>query len=259
MLPTVAIPDANSQTLARLEYAEQTRRGGRPENQDCCAHLVTPRGAVFVVADGVGGRSGGAQAARLFTRGLLRHAEAHADALARDPRRALRGLIAKAGGEIHAAFRRALPEAAPRTTCVVAWLDDHGLTFAHLGDSRAYLVSGAGVLWRSRDHSLVQRLVDRGALDRRAAARHPGRSHIYRSIGGARPPRPSVHRLPPLRPGQAAVLCTDGFWEQVRGRELVALTDDTPLARSLGMLVDLALARGGPNADNITAQAFRLR
>lgn len=256
---TVALQDSHSETLARLEFAEQTRQGARSENQDCYCHLLTPGGALFVVADGVGGRSDGGQAARFFTLSLLRLAEAHLDALEREPRRALRGLIAKAGGELYAAFQRVVPGVTPRTTCVAAWLNDHGLTCAHVGDSRAYLVGREGVLWRSRDHSLVQRLVDRGTLNRRAAARHPAKSQIYRSIGGGRRVQASVKRLPPLQAGQAGVLCTDGFWEQLRGRELVALTDDAPLDQSLSLLVDLALARGGPNADNITAQAFRLR
>ncbi len=142
------------------------------------------------------------------------------------------------------------------STVTAALVGARAVTFAHVGDSRAYLWRG-GVLTRlSDDHSLVAEWVRAGALAPEEAAQHPQRSVITRALGADWQVDVDVWTTP-ARAGDVILLCTDG---------LSGFVDDAAVARALGehddldaavhALVDAANASGGE--DNITAVAIRL-
>jgi protein phosphatase len=244
---------------AFLDFAEVSRTGGRSENEDRYGHLLLPDGALFVVADGMGGHRGGALAAGLFTRHALRLAGDMAAAFATRPVAAIKQLVHDAAAAMISDIREQAPKLDPRTTCVMVWVARDLVVSAHAGDSRLYVLDPERVIYQSRDHSLVQKLVESGSIEPHEQAIHPDRNQVYRSIGGKKPPAPTVRKFPALTGRQMLVLCTDGFWQQVQDWELRDLCKEPDLHRALVLLADLAVVRAGEHGDNMTVLAVQRR
>src|SRR5262249_48046218 len=139
----------------------------------------------------------------------------------------------------------------PGSTVVAVLMHAHGTEVAHVGDSRVYLVHEGQIFRVTRDHSIVQEMVDRGLLTPQQAARHPDANRITRALGMAPEVEPEVRPQPLLHvTGDAFVLCSDGLSDMVEDAEILAAVDGVPSAQATGKLVDLANARGGH--DNIT-------
>lgn len=236
-----------------LTVAVASAIGGRSENQDAHGLFQAGPRTFLVLCDGMGGHPGGGFAARTFV-GLAVAAVARAGAaLPEAPEAAVDALVARATAAMLA--EAAAHDAAldPHTTAVLCWLDPDRVVVAHVGDSRLYRVGPDGVRWRTRDHSLVQRMVDEGAVDPDEAAHHPYRNAVLRSIGGTSGPEPEVNVLPPLAPGEGVLLCSDGLWEHLSDRELAGPAAAPDPHEALAGLVRTAVGRAGRHADNATA------
>ena len=132
------------------------------------------------------------------------------------------------------------------------------LYFAHVGDSRLYLVRGLEISRLTRDHSYVGRLVESGIVRSEDAESHPQRHILTAALGSGREVAADVSRESlTLQEGDTLVLCTDGLWSVVAEQDLVAVVSGSPPADSCRSLVGMALQRGGP--DNITVQVLRVR
>lgn len=128
---------------------------------------------------------------------------------------------------------------------------------ANVGDSRTYLLRGEALTRITTDHSLVERLVEAGQIEREDVYDHPHRNLIYRSLGGTTRAEVDVDIfVERLRPGDALLLCSDGLWEMVRDEQLASiLTEVTDPAAACDLLIDRANENGGE--DNITAVVLR--
>jgi len=131
------------------------------------------------------------------------------------------------------------------------------MTIAHVGDSRAYLIGKNGQFEAlTRDHSLVNRLVELGQITTDEAAVHPQRNVLYRALGQGEPFDPDIHSI--QIPGSGfLLLCSDGLWSVVSESELQNLvrTSSSP-EDTCQRMVEAANAAGGP--DNISAILIRL-
>ena len=219
----------------------------REVNED--AILTDPSGALWVVADGLGGHGHGDLAADILV-----------DAFARLPhgaagRSSLQDAIAGAHAEIR---RRARAEAlgAIGATVVALAIDGGRATVAWAGDSRLYLWRTGVLEQLTRDHSLVQDLIDRGALDAAEAADHPQTNVVTRAVGAADRVEPAFREIA-LREGDRLLLCSDGLTRCVPDPGIAALLADaaTPEAACRD-LVEAALACGAP--DNVSAIVVRI-
>jgi len=230
----------------RLRYAAATDVGlVREVNED--AYVVAP--PVFAVADGMGGHAGGDIASAIVVEEFARLADhsfdrvgaeqAVVDALLRSQVR----IVEYAGGRVG--------RAAPGTTLVAAVLVDQSWLVVNLGDSRAYRLSGDDLVRVSRDHSLVQELVDAGDITEDEVADHPERHVITRALGGPGFTEPDLFWVD-VADADRLLLCTDGvngFVDDTHiGWVLVAETDPAAAAAAL---VAAALDAGGE--DNATA------
>ncbi|MFO7959241.1 MAG: hypothetical protein R6X33_19320 [Candidatus Brocadiia bacterium] len=128
--------------------------------------------------------------------------------------------------------------------------------WVHVGDSRLYLFRDRELRVRTRDHSLVQELVEAGQVAEEAMATHPDQNKLLRSIGGEYPPE-TTHGSASIRPQDRFLLCSDGFWEQIAAEEMSAALAASNLEESLTDLVDLAVRRAGPSGDNVAVAAVR--
>jgi PPM family protein phosphatase len=228
-----------------FRYAGATDRGKvRESNED--AFLATAQ--VLAVADGMGGHAAGEVAARITT-----------DTLARALRQAKKGDPADALTEAIKAANETIIDRANEdnryrgmgTTVTAAVLRGNVLTIGHVGDSRAYVLSGGVLHQITEDHSLVGEMVREGLLSRDDAAVHPQRSVITRALGASRNLEVDIVERE-LEPGDKILLATDGLTSVLADSALErTLAQDAPPLEAANRLVEQANARGGP--DNITA------
>jgi protein phosphatase len=138
------------------------------------------------------------------------------------------------------------------TTLTMAYATGGALYVAHVGDSRCYLWRDDRLTRLTRDHTLVETLVQEGAISREDAAHHNMRNVITNAVGGDTPGvTPEVHKHA-LTAGDAVLLCTDGLTEMLSDEEIAAVlrAHRTSPEDACHRLMDQANARGG--SDNIS-------
>ena len=134
------------------------------------------------------------------------------------------------------------------TTATMCFVDDSNLIFAHVGDSRVYIIDNDGIKQLTRDHSYVQELVKLGMITPEEAKRHPNRNQITRAMGVE--PDVRVDSGVFSYSGQTLLLASDGLFGEIDDEEIRDIIEDNG-AEAINMLAALALERGG--RDNITA------
>ncbi|NND69070.1 MAG: serine/threonine-protein phosphatase [Halioglobus sp.] len=237
--------------------------GDREHNEDF-ATCTTLRegGVVAVVCDGLGGHARGEWASRAFAEAAVAATvdTPAACVTSRDnAKRHFTEVFLK--GRDNISYKLALEESDddPKTTAVIVALRDEGLAIAHVGDSRAYRLAPGAEAWRTRDHSVVQMLLDEGSITEEEMAQHPDQGRLFKSVGTKRDDAPSVTVQPPLESGEAMLLCTDGFWEYVTTEERQNLLQATNLQAYLETLALTSTSRAQGRSDNVTALCVRAR
>ena len=143
------------------------------------------------------------------------------------------------------------------TTCTALSIVGRELCFAHVGDSRLYLVRPTTVSRLTRDHSYVGRLVESGIVRSEDAESHPQRHILTAALGSGKEVVPDKPEHPfPLEEGDTLVLCTDGLWSLVGEPDIASVVRSNTPADSCLALVKMALERGGP--DNVTLLVLRI-
>ena len=246
-----------------IEMASLTDVGCQRENNEDFLSYWEPdsdadflkKGRLALIADGMGGYEGGQEASRLAVETIQNIYDSNAGGDLRDA--LLQGF--RTAHEKIRAYAEAHPEfEGMGTTCTALALNDLQLYFAHVGDSRLYLVRGATISRLTRDHSYVGRLVESGVLGSEEAERHPQRHILTAALGAgvevvADAPADPID----LENGDVLVLCTDGLWSLIHEPEILEIleTKTTPAAACKEM-VKRARQRGGP--DNITVQILKI-
>ncbi len=142
------------------------------------------------------------------------------------------------------------------TTATALVLKEGEIFAGHVGDSRAYLLRESTLSQLTRDHSLVERMVEQGLLSREEAKSHPQRNVIYQSLGVNRDLEPELLGPIPVFPNDSLILCTDGLSNLVTDPEILEIVGGNPSQKACEKLVDLANQRGGH--DNITLQVLKM-
>jgi serine/threonine protein phosphatase PrpC len=173
-----------------------------------------------------------------------------------DPARFLpRALSAAHAAIVREAEKLRLPDN-PRTVIAACVVQEERVFWTHVGDCRFYLLRNGRVLVRSRDHTVVQRLVDEGRIREEAAATHPHRNRLLACLGGFQTPRIEPVTSVLLERDDILLLCSDGFWGPLTERELMRALQSRPLAEAIPELVALAEASAGPDCDNVSVVAM---
>lgn len=244
-----------SDARGRIELVGRTDRGRlRERNEDSLA--VDEALGVAVVADGMGGLEHGHLASRTAVETLVAHLRgAGAGRTSGD----LAAALAAANARVREAAQRAA--AVMGTTAVVLDASAGGCRIGHVGDSRAYRLRAGVLELLTRDHSMVQDLVDRGLLRPEAARHSPSRNVITRAIGLDVGFEPEIREIE-LAAGDVLLLCSDGLWDMLEDHEIAArlargARHRRGLERCADELVNAANAAGG--FDNVTVVLARLR
>jgi serine/threonine protein phosphatase PrpC len=213
----------------------------RARNEDSAAAL--PERGLWVVADGMGGHARGDRASSLVTSRLAGLPPTDG---AQDLLRAVQSALAACNRELHAPAAR---EGLSGCTVVVLLAVDGHFACLWAGDSRLYRLRAGRLEQLTRDHTLVQELVDRGELTPEAARVHPWRNRITRAVGIDDWLELDVTQ-DRLMPGDRFLLCTDGLNGELEEEEIkVNLSVDPPDAAAEALL-RLTLERGA--RDNVT-------
>jgi protein phosphatase len=229
----------------------------RAQNQDACAFQQKDGYAWAVVCDGMGGAAAGDLAstmARDRYESHMAYLEAptleleEGDLMLQAVQDANRAVYLKAG--TNRAF------AGMGTTLVGALIRDHDLWMVNVGDSRGYRVTGGHIRQITRDHSVVEELIQHGALTPEEARRHPQRNLITRALGTTKQVKADLFRET-LVDGDAILLCSDGLVNEVTDQEILqeVLAGGTA-AEVCHRLLDRALDAGA--SDNVTVVLFQV-
>jgi len=212
------------------------------------------KGRLAVIADGMGGYEGGQEASRLAVETVR---SVYDNGFAGDPQETLVEAFEAAHQNIQR-FAQDHPQFyGMGTTCTALAIVDRQLSFAHVGDSRLYLIRAETITRLTRDHSYVGRLVESGIVRSEDAESHPQRHILTAALGSGREVTPNVPEHPfPLEEGDTLLLCTDGLWGLVGDPDLARIVQANPPAEACLKLVSMALERGGP--DNITVLVLRV-
>ncbi len=214
----------------------------RDGNED--SYLVQP--PLFVVADGMGGHLAGEVASQTAIRVITDQYES--DPASADSQ--LAAYVQEANRAIHAKSEESPDLSGMGTTCTLLFLDGTDAHFVHVGDSRAYLFRQGEMSQITEDHTLVERMVKEGRIQRNEAARHPQRNVITRALGLDEDVNVDTVDIV-VRTGDRLLLCSDGLNSMLDDEEIRSLLESEPDAQSTAdRLVERANEAGGD--DNIT-------
>ena len=228
----------------------------RKENQD--TYRIARNGGVCVVCDGMGGAAGGRIASTLAAETYVAELDKvlKPDMTPEQLREAYSYAVAMANQAVE---NRAMEDAELSnvgTTLVSAIAYEGGAVVTNIGDSRAYYITEAGITRITKDHSLVESMVDHGDITADEARHHPNRNLITRALGRDTNAACDGY-IRPMEKGDYILLCTDGLVNTVTDQEMLfeiihGQGEDTCLSR----LMEIAKSQGAP--DNVTAVLMRM-
>jgi serine/threonine protein phosphatase PrpC len=232
----------------KFSVFQVSRKGGREKNEDRMGYCYTRESGLFVLADGMGGHPEGEVAAQLALQTVSALFQKEARPSVKDVPGFLNASLMAAHHQIlrYASDKGMLDT--PRTTLVVAVVQDGCATWIHCGDSRLYVVRDAGLLTRTRDHSYIEHQMP-GVV-------RLNRNILFTCLGS--PTRPVFDVTGPvtLQHGDKILLCSDGLWGTVDESEIVHQLGTLPVAEAVPDLVEKALRKGGERSDNVTVLAM---
>jgi protein phosphatase len=219
----------------------------RPANED--ALIIEPRIGLYAVLDGMGGANAGDIASQL-ARDTIREFVLHRR-LTLAPAALIDAAIVAGSTAVFTAAQQHRERHGMGTTVVACLVvDPRRVVIGHVGDSRAYLLRDGRLQAMTRDHTIVEELVERGLLSADEAERHPYKNVLSRNLGAKPETRVDVVELE-LRPGDRLLLCSDGLYGYASAEAIqyVLGSGDAPehVARDL---IELALRGGG--GDNVS-------
>lgn len=256
---------------SHLNYGQISDVGQvRDNNQDSVLSFVSsvsisqaePNFGLFVVADGMGGHEHGERASAVAARVITKHVTneiflplLNGDMGGDADRPTITEVLREAVQQANRIVTEEVPDGG--TTVTTAAIMGHAAYIAHVGDSRAYLITEDFVEQITRDHSLVQRLIELDQLTPEDAVEHPQRNVLYRALGQNEhlDVDPVFRQLPP---SSYLLICSDGLWNLVKKEEIqqIVLEERENTQRACQRLVDTANDRGG--SDNITVVIVRV-
>ncbi len=243
----------------RITASTGLHRGDRAYQQDqvaVVAHGRVPGCAMGIVADGMGGKSGGRKAAdqvMMTARQIFdRYVPSTDDSAA---------LLHQVLMEAHLMIKLTAitSEEEPHSTLAAFIVNpDMSCDIAHAGDSRVYHFRAAELVQRTIDHSFVQRLIDEGRLTEDEALTHPQSNLLTGCLGTHQDPPTALTHIERLEFGDSLLACSDGLWHYFTAREIGAIVHALPPRDASEMLINKARQRARGGGDNLSLALLRV-
>ncbi|MCT4565061.1 MAG: Stp1/IreP family PP2C-type Ser/Thr phosphatase [Maledivibacter sp.] len=244
-----------------MEWASKTDIGRiRSKNEDSL-YVDQKHMRIFIVADGMGGHNAGEVASKMAIEQVSESIKNKFDSISTNDeaqiKRVIEDAIYKGNKEIYNQSLSHNSWDGMGTTITMALFIDHRLYFAHVGDSRAYMLRQKELTQLTEDHTLVSELMKNGSITEVEAKTHPKRNVITKALGTEISPIPDILSVD-VDDGDVIILCTDGLTNMVDNYLIKnSFLNNSNLQDSCDFLVDEANNRGG--FDNITLIAIRYR
>jgi len=224
--------------MTTISFAKGTRIGKRKNNEDSHDIVFRENSALLVVADGLGGHSGGEVASQTLVETVTDcFKEATLEQL-KNPKAFFSYAVTESHKMIHkAALKAGKIKFDPKTTCVIAIIHGDSLNWCHVGDSRLYLVRDGMIAFHTSDH---------------IAKGFKKNAPINRCVGGSEPPKPTLNEALTLENGDLVMLCTDGAWHNLKLDDMTNMDFNNP-QKDLNKLLKKIEERNSPPSDNVTA------
>lgn len=219
-----------------------------PENN---SDLYNGKGQLFIVADGVGGHTGGKEASRMAVEIIGDHFNS-----AEINKAVLKKAFEEANAQIYEKARKSTEFNNMATTCSALFLKESTGIIAHVGDSRVYKINGNHIKQLTADHTQVQELLRKGVLKKEEIDSYPNKSVLVRAMGAEPNIEVDMHESIDLSDDQYFILCSDGLGK-VKENELISIVTGHPPDTACKILISLANERGGK--DNVTVQVIKLQ
>ena len=233
----------------------------RQENQDSFLIENCEKASCTIIAlcDGMGGANAGGLASQLSAKAFVNYVYHHLTSFPirlSDYPRVLRDACEEANGVAYAYSQFGDELVGMGTTLVAAVVRKNGTGYVlNVGDSRAYLLHRRNLKQITKDHSLVEELVEAGIITAHEAAHHPQKNVITRALGSEQIVEADIYQIS-IGPGDALLLCSDGLSNLVPEDEIAAvLKDSDDPETACKELMDLALSRKAP--DNVTIVVWK--
>ena len=233
-------------------------QGDRSEQQDRVALLPHPKHngvALAVLADGMGGHTGGRLAAQQVIHTARNNLEQFSPR-SESPQSMLEASLNEAHMLIKAS--RFINEKEPHSTAVMLLLQPGKISWAHCGDSRLYRFRGEQPFFRTVDHSYVEQLVASRKISPEEALVHPNRNILITSLGGGDTPKIDFAEAQDLQAGDSFLLCSDGLWTYFGDAELGSVLAAHSARDASELLISRARLRGKGEGDNVSLAILKL-
>ena len=242
----------------RIEAGTGQHIGDREEQQDRLLIIQSkkePGVILFIVADGMGGHTGGAMAAQQVmstAQQIFGNFHTGADS----PKKLLTNIIHES--HLIITLSSYTSEAEPHSTVVAMLLQKDRADWAYVGDSRLYHYRGQKLIQRTRDHSYVEQLFREGKIKEQDMEKHPNKNILVHCLGAANPPLIDFGGVDKLEADDTFILCSDGLWAYYSDYELGSILASCPPRVASEQLISMARAQGNGRGDNISLAIAKL-
>lgn len=242
-----------------IETCTAQHIGDRSEQQDrvgLFAHRTQKGTLLAVLADGMGGHTGGALAAEQVIQSAKNNFESGALGVG-----AIQQTLAAAINDAHDGIKLTAmsSEADPHSTACVLILQPGRGDWAHCGDSRIYHYRDGVKVSRTYDHSHVMNLVKMGYLTEEQAETHPQKNLLISCLGDNERPKIDFGETVPLAGGDCFLLCSDGLWAYFSDDELGRILNEFPVRQAAEILINSARDRAKGRGDNCSLAIVKLK
>ena len=223
-----------------ISFAKHSRIGNRKKNEDCAEISTRANSALLVVADGLGGHSGGEIASQTLVKKIVECFQKATIEQLQNQKVFFSYVISEAHRAIHkAAVAAGKAEFDPKTTCVIGLIYGNHLHWCHVGDSRLYLVRDGIIVFHTTDH---------------VAKGFKKNAPISRCVGGTEVPKATLNESLKLENGDILFLCTDGAWHNLNIKDITSIDYNHPQPDLEKLLQEIENRNNMPS-DNVTAIA----
>lgn len=231
-----------------------SRKGSRKKNEDRMGYCYTRGSGIFFLADGMGGHPQGEVAAQLALQTIAALYQKEALPKITDSAAFLTSAVLSAHRQIlHHAIQKGMLDT-PRTTLVMALVQDGAVSWVHCGDSRLYLVRQGALLARTRDHSFLEQ--HRTAAAGEKSVERINRNVLFTCLGSPTKPVFEIAGPVVLQLGDKLMLCSDGLWDRLSEADIVENLAHKPVREAVPDMVETALRSAGDKSDNVTCIAI---